>query len=176
MQGQHDEHSCLCEQAARPVRASTGDPSTCNVHAHATPELRPNQQRTNASLRAEQAYRDWTQAPPSERPLAAHRLTVASILFQVLAKCEVSNRRFAEMIEVDDKTVAKWLDGRAPVPAAVVLALPTDMALDFLARLAALRGSRSGLDHEIAKLRTHDEVRAAQRALLARDDQIAGGR
>lgn len=167
MQGKHETDTSIRTEVVRPERAR------CEAEGRAEGEA--SSQRTGESVRAEEAYRDWSEAPPSQRPIAAHRLTVASELFALLKQHGVSKLRLALMVGVDDKTIRKWLDGRAPVPASIVLALPTDMALDFLARMAALRGCATNAAAEIAKLSTRVELRAAQRALLERDEELSRG-
>lgn len=135
--------------------------------------------RTQESLRAEEAYRAWSQAPASKRQLAAHHITVAALLRDVLKAHDVSKLRFAAMIGVDKKTVQKWLTGEAPTPLAVLLGLPTEMSLDFIERLSALRGVRGGMGFEIAKLRRTrnlDAIHVAQDELTALAREIGRGR
>ena len=72
--------------------------------------------RTETSVRAEQAYRDWTNEAPCERPLAAARGPHAKTLYAVLRDHKVSQTRFAQMVGVDEKQVRKMLDGRVSIP------------------------------------------------------------
>lgn len=157
---------CTCDQQPRAVDA-------CSVHTHALPEIRAEQTaRTGESVRAESAYHDWSEAPPSERPLAAQRLAFAKILFHVLKSHGVSRLRFAAMIGVNEKQVRKMLDGRAPIPMASLGVMPTEMALDFTDAVLAMRrgeGRSSLIQRAIEELgRSRDlrAVNAAQRELL----------
>lgn len=131
--------------------------------------------RTEASQRAEAAYRDWSTQPPAERPLRAHRMTVATILFETLKAHDVTKTRFAAMLGVDKKQVRKMLDGRVPVPVDVAFAMPLDMSLDFLARIRTARGVRSDVMGEIDRL-DRKALREVRDRVLARLDQITEGK
>lgn len=177
MSGDRDANACNCERRPRADSAVT-----CTVHA---PDLRPAQsnvrnhaecrsprpERTPESVQAEQSYRDLSQVPPSQRPLASHRLTHAAALFETLRAFDVSKNRFADMVGVNEKQVRKWIEGLTPIQTTVIAAMPSDMGLDFLERLRALRGGggRSGWQRELERLRKSRDLRAiqdAQRQLL----------
>lgn len=95
--------------------------------------------RSEASVRAEEAYRDWSREPDVERPLARARPTSAAALFAVLREYEVSRLRLADMLGIDEKTVRQWLAGEKPIPLAAVLAMPADMGTSLLERLVDAR-------------------------------------
>lgn len=141
-----DAFACFCDSSARAAR-----PDTCTAHA---PDLRPvhdsdrnsaecrfpRAERTRESVQAEQSYRDLSQVPPSQRPLASHRLMHAAALFETLKAFDVSKNRLADMVGVNEKQVRKWIEGLNPIPTTVVSAMPTDMAMDYLNRLSLLKG------------------------------------
>jgi hypothetical protein len=68
---------------------------------------------------------------------------VATALHKVIVDHGVSQNRLADMLDVDEKQVRKYLDGRAHFPAAALLILPLDMTEDFIARLREMRGQAS---------------------------------
>jgi DNA-binding transcriptional regulator YiaG len=109
------------------------------------PRAEHDAERTTASLRAAEAYRDWANAPPAERPLASARSVTASALFAVLKDHDVSRARFADMLGIDEKTVRQWLDGSKPIPLAAIATMPLDMGTDLSERILDARagGSRS---------------------------------
>ena len=176
--------SHLGDPSARAV-----DPSSCPAHvpdlraAQASPDRAehddqgnvaegrfPRAERTRESVQAEQSYRDLEQVAPSQRPLAVHRAAHAAALFETLRAFDVSKNRFADMIGVNEKQVRKMLEGLTPIQTTVAAAMPSDMALDFLGRLGALRGAgRSGMQREVERLRKTRDLRGihdAQRQLL----------
>lgn len=116
-------------------------------------------ERSDASLRAEEAYRDWSSAPPAERPLVSGRVGAATALFAVLKAHDVSRARFADMLGIDEKTVRQWLDGSKPIPLAAILAMPVDMGTDLFDRL---------LDARAGGARTPKRAIAALREAIAR--------
>jgi hypothetical protein len=193
MANHHEAVSCACEPEARAV-----DPRSCTPYApdlraarptpdraeHASPDNPaechfPRAERTRESVQAEQSYRDLSEMPPSQRPLAAHRLAHATALFETLRAFDVSKSRFADMIGVNEKQVRKMLEGLTPIQSTVASAMPSDMALDFLGRLTALRGGpRAGMQREIERLRTSRDLKAvydAQRQLLELATELAAG-
>lgn len=143
----------------------------CSTHAHGTTEIRA-EQRTGESLTAESAYRDWSTAPPTDRPLAAQRMNLAKTLFLVLQRHGVSRLRFAEMIGVNEKAVRKMLDGRSPIPMATLGVIPVDMALDFMESVISGRGGATPpppMARAVDALRRSRDLKAVlegQRALL----------
>ncbi len=165
---QRDASICSCGQ---PVEAGH-PPCATDVEA-------AQARRTRESERAEEAYRAWSQAPPSQRQLAAHHLTVASLVVAIRAEHNVSRLSVAAMLGVDAKTVKKWERGEASFPLGAVLGLEAGMAVDLLSRVAALRGVSLGLGAEIARLRRTrdlDAIHAAQDALTALEREIVRGR
>lgn len=121
------------------VQPTDGNPSECRF------PRAEQATRSDASLRAEAAYRDWSAAPPAERPLVASRATTATALYAVLKDHGVSRLRFADMLGIDEKTVRQWLDGSKPIPLSAILAMPPDMGTDLYERLLDARtgGARS---------------------------------
>ena len=122
-------------------------------------------------MKAEVAYRDWSSAPPTDRPLAAQRTVLAKILFEVLKAHDVSRLRFADMIGVNEKQVRKMLDGRSPVPMAVLGVMPIEMSIDFMDRVVQARGggvhrAASLLHQGIEGLRADADRPAALRGAL----------
>lgn len=173
------------ERSPRAARSTT-----CNMHA---PEIRAAQDeanlaesrfpraeqegRSSASVRAEEAYRDWSAAPPAERPIAAGRTVAASALFTVLKEYDVSRSRLADMLAIDEKTVRQWLDGSKPIPLAAIHAMPTDMATSLSEKILDARagGSRTpkramaSLREAVARMnfsRVSEEERAELSKLL----------
>ena len=113
----------------------------CSVHAHCPPEkLAEQTERTSTSLRAADAYRDWSLVPPSERPLVAHRAAHARMLFNLLRDHQCSRAWFALQIGVDAKQVHKMLKAEIGIPVTVSSCMPSDMRADYIERLGALDG------------------------------------
>lgn len=146
--------------AVTPLRTSelrAAQTNTCTSHepsrAEQTPEANASEDRflraeraaqeartprTDESVRAETSHRS-----PTELPYALSRMQAAAVLHKVLVDHGVSQNRLADMLDVDEKQVRKYLDGRAHFPTAALLVMPSEMADDFIARLRALRGSRT---------------------------------
>lgn len=133
---------------------------TCNVHA---PDLLParkpsplpehakpcnsaacrfrlpaqdaEQPRTEQSRRAESSYKDWSDVPDVDRPLAQPRAAHAAALFSVLKEHDISILRFAGMLGVNERQARKYLEARAPIPTTIFDALPRTIGDDFARRI-----------------------------------------
>lgn len=138
-------------------------------------------ERTKQSLRAEQAYRDWNQVAPSQRPLAVGRRMIADLFDAVLRErwlrndLSASNVALAERyLGISEKVVRQWREdsseGRS-MPTGALMVMPLDLVEEFVERLLDLRnGGRSGrrgitmIRRAIPKLRSllvsHDRYEA----------------
>ena len=126
----------------------------CSTHAHGTTDIRAVQAaRTEESVTAENAYRDWSIVPVVDRPLAKHRAAHARVLFELLRDHQTSRSWLACVVGVNEKQVRKMLKGEVPIPAAIASCMPTDMRIDYLERLIELDGgTRPTLQDRIARL------------------------
>lgn len=159
---------------------------------HRHPDLGAVQNaRTPASLRAEEAFHDWTAVPPSQRPLWKHRGQIADALGVVLKRHDISKNRFAMMLGVDKKQVRRMLACEQPIHIDVLFALPLEVALDFVEILTQARGAGAqrgivllgqsiGILRASASATNRAEIRRAareaQRQLLELDEHIAEDR
>lgn len=148
-------HSCTCTVHApdlTPAQATDKSPALTSEQAHGcnssacrflTSE-RSAEQRTEASLRAETSYRDWSEVADVDRPLARTRNAHARSLSAVLKAHHISQRRLAEMLGVDKRQVQKYVEGRSPIPTTLFDALPHAMVDDFANRILDSRRLNAG--------------------------------
>lgn len=159
-------------------RAASGEERTeqrravdpCSTHAHETTEIRA--ERTETSVTAEAAYRDWSSVAPSERPMAKHRAEHARMLFELLRDHATSRTWFAMVLGVNEKQVRKMLKGEAPIPSTVIACMPAEMRVDYLERLGALQPP--SLADRFARLDLMGALEA-QRQLTDRIAKLAQG-
>jgi hypothetical protein len=137
------------QQQKRPEQGRPVD--ACSIHAHQTTDIRA--ERTETSIVAEDAYRDWSRVSPAERPIAKHRAAHAKVLFDILRDHETSRVWLALILGVNEKQVRKMLRAEIPIPTTVAACMPTSMRTDYLERLASLDGTaRPSLQDRIDRL------------------------
>ena len=101
--------------------------------------------RTAHSHRCEQAYRDWTTTPPSQRPLAVARGEIARAFDAFLHErwlagdAALSNVAVARACGVDERMVRGWREGEKALPAAALLVMPVAAAQALVARVQERR-------------------------------------
>jgi hypothetical protein len=131
--------------------SSLPEQAECANLAECRPSI-PEPPRSDASLRAEASYRDWSSVPLSHRPLAAPRSAHAAALFGVLKDHGYSAERLAAKLQVNERQVRKYLEGSVPIPTTILDAMPATLAADLAARLSAVRGEQA--QSAVARLRS----------------------
>ncbi len=144
------------------VLKHSGADKECTLHPRAeqeTAQLSTDctncraEQRTDQSLRAEKAFRDWSKEPEIDRPLVKHRAAHVRALAEWMDEHGVSKCRLADLLGVNEKQVRKMLKGEVTIPGEVSSCIPKSLRQDYLDRLAEIDGGCApGIDSAISRL------------------------
>jgi hypothetical protein len=140
--------------------------------------------RSAHSLRAEAAYRGLAS---TARRFTTARMTLAKAFSVAMHEHWLrdnhaySNAAIGRLCGVDEKTVRQWRSSEKPIPATVLVLLPTQLYDDVLAAIAASRGvlpkrALIQLRKALSDLRSqiaHEDKGEVTRALLDAQSQIA---
>ncbi len=103
-------------------------------------------ERTVASDRAEQAYRDWNSIPNSQKPLATAHEELWKSFDRIIHERWLkdtgayTNEAIARRCGIDEKGVRQWRDGAKRLPAAAFMVLPPSIAIDTIQWISERRG------------------------------------